>query len=83
MGLNTFTSMVGYLNGVTSINKEKIVVPKKDYELFCKEFVFDRLKEVSFAEAFCKRFEVDDNVLLRLSDDSARFIIETVGYIEE
>jgi hypothetical protein len=62
-------------------NKNK-QISKKQYELFCKEFVFEKLKGIGFAESFCKKFKFDDTFLKNLSDDTAKYHIEMLGYIK-
>lgn len=62
-------------------NKNK-KISKKDYEEFCKEFVFDKLRGKSYGEAFCLKFGFKDTILKNLTDESARFHIEKLGYIE-
>lgn len=57
-------------------------VNKKQYEVFCKDFVFDKLKGFSFGESFCKRFGFNDTLLKNLSDDTAKDHIEMLGYIK-
>lgn len=63
-------------------NKTKSV-NKKDYESFCKEFVFYDLKEISFGEAFCERFGFNNIFLKNLSNETARYHIEKLGYIKK
>lgn len=38
----------------------------QQYEQFCKEYIFDVLKEETFGEAFCKRFNIHNYVLSTL-----------------
>lgn len=57
-------------------------VDKEEYELFCKEFVFDKIKGKTFGFAFCEKFELNDTFLKNLSDDTAKYHIETLGYIK-
>jgi hypothetical protein len=65
---------------LTSNNHKQI--SKKQYELFCKEFVFEKLKGNSFSESFCKKFKFNDTFLKNLSDDTAKYHIEMLGYIK-
>lgn len=54
-----------------------------EYETFCKEYVFDQLRGISFGEAFCRKFIITDYVLSVLpSEQSARQHIKTIGYIK-
>lgn len=59
-------------------------ISKKDYEIFCKEFVFDSLKGESFGEAFCKRFDITDSTISILKTEGfTKELIKSLGYIEE
>lgn len=52
------------------------------YEKFCKEFVFDALREVYFGKAFCDKFEVHDYLLQQFkSEPYAKMRIKDMGYI--
>jgi thermostable 8-oxoguanine DNA glycosylase len=62
-------------------NKNK-TVNKKDYELFCREFVFAKVKGISFGEAFCERFGFNNTFLKNLSDKTAQYHIEKLGYVK-
>jgi hypothetical protein len=75
-----FMSQLAGLEALTN-NKNK-TVSKQDYEKFCNEFVFAKLKEKSFGEAFCERFSLNDIFLKSLSDETAKFHIEALGYIK-
>lgn len=77
MNFNTALSGLEQLTG----NKNK-QISKKQYELFCKEFVFEKLKGNSFAESFCKKFKFNDTFLKNLSDATAKYHIEMLGYIK-
>lgn len=57
-------------------------VTKYDYENFCKEFVFEKLRGKNFGEAFCKKFDFNDTFLRGLSDQTAKLHIEKFGYIK-
>jgi hypothetical protein len=57
-------------------------VKKCDYENFCKEFIFEKLRGKKFGEAFCQKFDFNDLSLKNLSDQTAKFHIEKFGYIE-
>lgn len=68
------------LDSITN-NRNK-TVSKEEYELFCKEFVFQKLKDQKFGDAFCQRFGFNDIVVRELSDDTAKYLIESLGYIK-
>ena len=57
-------------------------ISKSDYDLFCKEYVFEKLKGVNFGTAFQKRFGVRDRVLSMFRNQSdAMAHIKYCGYI--
>ena len=76
-----FTDALIGLEQITSNHKKKHV-SKSDYELFCKEFTFEKIKGISFGEAFCRRFDFNDLFLKNLSDSTAKFHIEHLGYVK-
>lgn len=57
-------------------------VPRSEYDIFVKEFLFDKLKGKTFGSAFCEKFGFNDIFLKGLSDETARSHIETLGYIK-
>jgi hypothetical protein len=72
LGLNAFTTMISLLD-----NLPKPEISKQDYEVFCKEYIFDQLKGKKFGRAFCEKFKVKDAVIRCLVDeDIAREMIE-------
>lgn len=61
----------------------KVSVSRAEYELFCKEYLFDKLKGVPFGRAFCKRFNIEDRAISNLiSEKFTKELIETLGYIK-
>lgn len=58
-------------------------ISKQEYETFCKEFVFQKLQGISFADAFCNKFKFNKTFLQNFSDDTAKFHIEKLGYIKK
>lgn len=67
----------------TTLNKKKKTITKSEYEVFCKEFIFDALCGETFGQAFCRKFKITDNLLNIVSSNSeAKYIIETLGYIK-
>ena len=76
-----FITTLAALEQLTGNSKKQI--SKQDYELFCKEFVFDKLKGKGFAESFCEKFEFNNVFLKGLSDATAKNHIETLGYIKK
>lgn len=77
----TYASIVDGLS-TWSLSKTKKTVTKDEYEIFCKEYVFDSIKGIRFGEAFCKRFDINDSMLSKFSNDLAKFHIEKLGYIK-
>lgn len=82
--MNSFEMMAATLKSLEDWDgsKAKKTVSREDYELFCKEYVFDQLKGLSFGQAFCKRFKIDDALINIVSNDTAKFHIEALGYIK-
>jgi hypothetical protein len=78
--MNNFIQALVGLEGLTNNSNKK--VDRKEYELFCKNFIFDKLKGYGFAESFCKHFKFNDCFLKNLSDETAKDHIEKLGYIK-
>lgn len=79
---NYFDAFANIMNtNILSLRTDK-KISKEDYEVFCKEFSFEKLKGKSYGEAFCERFEMDDYILKNLSDKNAKYHIERLGYIK-
>lgn len=64
-------------------NRTEVSITRKDYEIFCKEYVFDAIKGKSFGSAFCEKFHVLDYSLLHSSTEFAKKHIETSRYIND
>ena len=80
--MNSFAQLASQLSTMTSRSDMKYV-SKRDYEQFCKEYIFAQLCNESFGSAFCERFAITDFVLAVLvSVDSAKKHINTIGYIK-
>jgi hypothetical protein len=61
----------------------RVSVSRTEYETFCKEYVFQKLKNETFGSAFCKRFNIEDRAISNLVGESfTRDLIETLGYIK-
>lgn len=69
------------LESLTSNSNKQI--SKQEYEIFCKEFVFQKLQGISFADAFCNKFNFNKIFLEKFSDDTAKYHIEKLGYIKK
>jgi hypothetical protein len=63
-------------------NKDK-QISKTEYDIFCKEFVFDKLKGKKFGESFCEKFGFNSIFLKGLSDETAKDHIQKLGYIKK
>lgn len=63
--------------------RKNFYITKKEYEDFCKEFLFEEIKgDKKLGETFCKKFNETNHVLSILSNKSAREHIEK-WYIED
>lgn len=53
-------------------------VSRRDYEQWARGFVFDGLRNLSYGQSFCKRFDIQDNILYHTSlvADAERYIME-------
>jgi hypothetical protein len=82
--MNSFESMIATIKGLENWtgNKQKKTITRSEYELFCKEYVFEQIKGISFGQAFCKRFNIEDHLINNVSNDTAKFHIEALGYIK-
>jgi len=75
--MNSFTHMVSFLDPLP-----KTQISKQDYDIFCKEYIFDQLKGKKFGKAFCERFDINDTLIKCLFDeDIAREMINE-NYIQ-
>ena len=74
--------MISSVTKTTTSTCSTISVGREDYEVFCNEYIFDQLRGVKFAAAFCKRFSINDLALSILQDnDNAKSLIESLGYV--
>jgi hypothetical protein len=79
--MHTLSSLEDLIN-VLCKNTTNKIISKTEYDKFCKEFVFDKLKGKRFGESFCEKFNVDSFILSNLSDETAKHHIEKLGYIK-
>jgi hypothetical protein len=75
--MNAFNHMVSFLD---TLPKQQI--SKQEYEIFCKEYIFDQLKGKRFGRAFCERFNVNDTVVKCLFDEDIAREMITENYIQ-
>lgn len=74
---------LGPVPEITTEDKDKVTVKRKDYESFCKEFIFNQLRGEHFGESFCKRFGISDTTISILKDEVfTKQLIESLGYIK-
>lgn len=74
-----------WASSLTSLTKMKKTISQGEFDLFKKEFVFQKLQGMTFGEAFCQRFGIVDNMLTSIaimSDTEAEYLIKTLGYIK-
>jgi hypothetical protein len=75
--------MVDTLRSDAFKDTDFVPVSKEDYEVFCKEYIFDKLRGDNFGTAFRKRFSCNDRVLSMFSDQQDVMThIEYCGYIK-
>jgi hypothetical protein len=71
-----------HLGALESLTNNHIkTISKKEYDIFCKRFIFLKLQGKSFAESFCEYFDMNNCFLKNLSDQTAQDHIEKLGYI--
>jgi hypothetical protein len=76
-----FITSLAALEQLTGNSNRKI--SKKEYDSFCKEYVFEKLKGKTFGLAFCEKFGFNSIFLKGLSDSMAKDHIEKLGYIHD
>jgi hypothetical protein len=85
IGEEAFANVVNDLLVVRDDSEGKVT--RKDYDEFCREYIFDILKTaVPFGIAFCHKFMINDFMLSRVHKsnvDKCKEIIEESGYIKE
>lgn len=69
MGLNAFDHMLNMLTADSFKDNGASKISKNEYEIFLKEFVFEKLKGKTLGQAFTERFNIKDRVLSMYSDD--------------
>lgn len=80
-GKSNFIPMLAAYKELTSNPTKQI--SRTDYDIFCKEFVFDKLKGKGFGEAFCEKFGFNNIFLKGFSDETVKYHIEILGYIKK
>lgn len=55
---------------------------RSEYQIFCKEYLFDNLKGKRFGQAFCERFNIVDYILIiEPSTEYSKNYIIKAGYV--
>lgn len=78
--MSPFDSTILALECITG--NPSMCVSKKEYDQFCKEFVFEKLKGKTFGQAFTEKFGFNGLTLNNLSDEVAKYHIESLGYVK-
>ena len=68
--MNAFGHMVTTLSRDAYKDNDFTPISKNEYTIFCKEYVFEKLKGISFGVAFQKRFGIRDRVLSMFSNQT-------------
>ena len=55
---------------VTTDKASNTMVSEADWEIFCKEYIFEKLKGETLGSAFCKRFGIDNWLISNMIDDN-------------
>jgi hypothetical protein len=68
-----FDSMIKHLDLQTLGKGQKdFSITQEEFESFCKEFLFEEIKgEINLGQAFCKKYNETNYVLLVLPNESA------------
>jgi hypothetical protein len=61
----------GYMIQSVQAKDTHKMVDRSEYEIFCKEYIFEKLKGFSFGYAFCKRFDISNYMISNVTDDSS------------
>ena len=81
--MNAFDHMVTTLSTDAFKDNDFTPISKEEYAIFCKEYIFEKLKEIRFGAAFRKRFGVRDRVLSMFSEQTdAMKHITYCGYVK-
>lgn len=77
-----------YLTSANNIKIERFLksVDKKEFEQFCKEYIFDVIKGEPFGVAFCNRFKIIDYILMyayKADFEKAKQHIIKTGYLND
>ena len=73
-GIKMFDTITRQLNMQTlGRGRSDFTITNEEFEQFCKEFLFEQLKDNNkLGDAFCKKYNESNSVLSILSNDSAK-----------
>jgi len=81
--MNPFENMVTTLTSDSFKDSDFTSISKKDYDIFCEEYIFEKLKGINFGTAFKERFNCHDRVLSMFRDQQDVMThIEYCGYVK-
>lgn len=72
-----FGHLVNELSVQSFLDHDAIKISRNEFNLFKKEYVFDKLKGIGLGEAFAKKFNINDRVLYMFSNEE-----DTIKHIE-
>ena len=55
---------------ITTDKVSNTMVSEVDWEIFCKEYIFEKLKGETLGSAFCKRFGIENWLISNMIDDN-------------
>jgi hypothetical protein len=55
------------VNTLENLNSPRYKISKFDYEIFCKEYIFEHIRGVKFGKAFCKKFNISEEEIKELN----------------
>jgi len=62
-----FDQMIAQL---TTDKASNTMVSEADWQIFCKEYIFEKLKGETLGSAFCKRFGIENWLISNMTDDN-------------
>ena len=71
-----FSSMVNQLELQTLGKNTNFKISKKEFENFEREYIFEQIKGIKMGKAFCIKYDVHNNILEMLSNESAKYHIQ-------
>lgn len=55
---------------ITTDKASNTMVSETDWQIFCKEYIFEKLKGETLGSAFCKRFRIENWLISNMTDDN-------------